>query len=230
MNESADNRERSPYQQALDQQHVPAEKANETLRLMLAENHRLAAKEAEKAKKTGGKLQGLWRPVSMLAVAAAAFLLLFFGYLKPHGQQRLDFTGVQLGALPTAEVRSGESEPLSFSDAFHCEPGSLFPGWSVTQVDTIALSLPSGTFHEGSLTLEKEGCSLLSTVTDVEPPLFAAVTETQTLNGVALRLVLDETTGERAACWQKGALYLTVSAGSLDESAFLSALKQLVQP
>ena len=68
--------ERTPYQKEMDQIHLSDEKANETLRMMLAENTRLRAKE------TAVRVPKKWLKPALVSVAAG--VLYHFVHGRSH--------------------------------------------------------------------------------------------------------------------------------------------------
>ena len=184
-------RKRTPYQREMDAIHVPEEKANETLRNMLAENHRLAERK-------GSGRRILWAAVAAAAACLALVIGLNAGQKEPPQPQW----------KPTSLSIS-----RSFADTFGTEPEALFPGWEITEEYTETVDLPEGTGHEGRLTLKKEDAVLQAAVTDYEPEVWATAQEEQTLAGQTVRIGKDSETGSPLAVFRRDGLY-TVLTGS----------------
>ena len=98
---------KNTYKEHMDSMHVPKEKAEETLRLMLQENRRLREKNVKQISARAG------RRIPLYAVAAAACLLLVFFGFQRAGNRSL-FYPVDIGSLPAVSVsRGGEEQPIS---------------------------------------------------------------------------------------------------------------------
>ena len=215
---------RTPYQEEMDRVHVPEEKARETLRMMLEENRRLRAAESAERKPAG-----IRRMLPWFAVPVAAALLLVIGLTA--GGRGLRFADIRMRDLPVmGAVRGGEAAEAGFAETFGTGAEELFAGWTVAAEKTETQRMPAGELHTARLTLEKDGREIRAEVTDYEPALFTALPENgQAIEGVGVRLARDTETGELAAVYPKGSLYI-VLRGNMAEKDFTSAIRELVRP
>lgn len=213
------------YRREMDGEHIPEEKAAETLRLMLDENRRLREREARRSRPLGRIL--LRRVLPAAAAVAACVALVIFGMSRVGGPT---FTEVHMSRIPVTGIsRGSEAEVTDFAAAFGCTPESLFPGWTVTEGVTLREQTAAGTRSEGRLTLQlKHGITLGATVTDFAPPLAAGLADSGS-GPDGEKLGLDPDTGTRYALLRRGGLYAVLSSGALSESDFVSAAKGIAK-
>ena len=209
------------YRKQMDAVQLPKEKANETLRLMLEENHRLQQKEKEKKSALNSKTR-----IPAFALAAAACLAIVFMFTGRFGG-RSAFLTVSISELPTAAVsRSDDEMVVSFQDAFGCSPDTLFPGWTVTEESTAVWILNGNPAHESRMVLKKGDIVLSAAVTDYEPPLFTLLQkESKPVSG-SVYLAKDEKTAVLYAAFAAEGRYFVLSSPDMPEAAFQKTIEE----
>ena len=215
-------KQRTPYQQEMDQVHVPKEKADETLQMMLRENQRLRREEAAKE----GKPKSRYRiPVIAVSLAAACALLVI---VFSTGNPGLQFDDINLTYQPLSNIRQDDSPRTSDTpDFFGTEPEAVFPGWEIVSEQTEQFQREGNTIHESRLTLEKGEQEITAVVTDFEPSAFSAIRKEQKIEGKDVRLARDPAAGTCIAAYRKEQMYIVLEA-KMSENDFIDALKSLL--
>ena len=215
---------RTPYQQEMDALHVPEEKANETLKMMLAENRRL---REESAKKNRGfvKSPRFWG--AFAAVAACAVLML--AVLPGRTGEKYTFTAVDYLSLPSADLSRGETESgLTMEGTLGVSAETLFPGWETSWENTIQLPSDGEKLYLTQLALRKGDQQLNAEVTNTVPAIAEVVSEEYEMNGKKIRLARDEAMKTVYAVYQRDNLYIVLSAGGGEEN-MIQTLKELTR-
>ena len=208
---------RTAYQEQLDSLHVSEQKADETLQLMLKENHRLQAQEQRTP------IQRNRIPLYAIA-AAACIALLVLGISQLNS--RSGIPDVRISSLPkVASIRGGEDSPVSFQEAFGQDAAALFPGWQLTEETTRAVLMNGQEAHEASLRIEKDGKQLSVTVTDIEPPLMTVLKKEE---GRAVYVARDNETGMLYAAGIQGRLYVVCAAEGIAEKDFIALAEEVL--
>ncbi len=202
-------KERSAYQHQMDEVHLPAQKAQETLRMMLKENRALNEKKSRLP---------LSLRVALPILAAAACLVLL---LTQPWKSTVPFGSVRISQLTVSESdmhRSGSAQAGTWMDRLK--------DWEVT-----ILQYPEQS-TEGDLRMElkKETKALSATVTDTMPPLYELLRDTDLGNGLNVRLNRDPDTGILYAVYRSDGQYLTLSSSRMSEREFISAVREVITP
>ena len=221
---------RENYTEQMDNVHVPKDRAQKTLQMMLEENRRLAKKEAagHADKKQGALSMPFNLRYGYVLAAAASLAILFFSVnLLNSG---ISFHSVRMSSLPSlGGTRGSEAEALSFEQAFGRSEDALFPGWEITQAQAEALETGAGPLYVGRAVLTKDGNSLQATVTDFEPPLLALLKSEEIEMTKGLYLAKDDTLDPATllAVCEKDGLFIVYSGQGMEENAFLNAVEAL---
>ncbi|MBQ8080413.1 MAG: hypothetical protein IJ240_00790 [Clostridia bacterium] len=213
---------KTKYQQEMDAIHLSEEKTEQTLEALLAENRRLRVEDAKREQRRGASRRPLYA-----VVAAAACLLLVVGGIAFSRRNAVSFGAFQLSSLPVSVARdvSVSGGAASFAEAFGRAAQTLFPGAEITYEDVAADRADGG--YTGYLTVVQNGFSLNAEVSAEEPPIYG-IARAGRLNGKALRLAREETTGALYAVYQREGLYVVLSSRQLEEEAFLKAVGALI--
>lgn len=213
-------KKRSAYQREMDQVHLSREKADETLRMMLEENRRLRAEEAERGAK---KQTARWVPAA--GVAAAAAVLLTIGINMNSAGYRFD--QISLEALTSTNAQKAEAvqEP---EGTFAAEPEALFPGWKVTGGTADEYLQNQTVLHETTVFLEKGSQEISAAITDFEPAAYSAVPGEQKIAGKDVRLAYDTKSGNRIALYRQDGMYIALYA-QMPEKEFAEAVKSILE-
>ena len=210
-------RERTPYQKEMDQVHLSEEKANETLRMMLAENTRLRAKETTRAPKP-------WLKPALVSVAAVALALVLV--FSGGRNETYTWQSIRTDVLPVGGVSRGDDASVPFSEAFGKSAADFFSGTEVFAEEARTWTTPAGARHQGSVTLEMGSALLFASVTDFEPAVTTLIEKEQKIGGVPVRLAREENI--LYAVYRQDGFYVVLSTGELDEDAMLKALKAVL--
>ena len=209
------------YRKQMDAVQLSKEKADETLRLMLEENHRLQQKEREEKAAKYSRLK-----IPSFALAAAACLAIMFLFTGRFSGKTA-FLTVKISELPTASISRGDDEKtVAFQDAFGCSPDTLFPGWTVTEESTAVFTLQGNQAYESRMVLTNGDTALSATVTDYEPPLFTLLQkESKPISG-SVYLAKDEKTGVLYAVYTAEGRYFVLSSSDMTEAAFQKVIEE----
>lgn len=216
-------KERTIYQRQMDEVRLREDKKKETLRLLLEENQRLREAEEKKAAKKNKVFS--WKIPSMAMAAVACLVLVVVGF---SGRGGISFESIRLRDLPQIGSR-GETEALSFSEAFGKSPESLFSAGSITEGKTEIVYLTEERHYRGSLEILINGSSLAVSVTDYEPPIYTATKKTQEINGVKVRLAEDTGLGRKCCVYEREGMYVTLSSDTLSQGDFVNAVQSVIK-
>jgi len=216
---------RSSYQKQMDALHVPKEKADETLKMMLEENRRL--REAEENRRASQERKR--RLPAYLLAAAACLMLVLFGVRGLGGSSA--FRPVNIGGLPAAAVSRGEEERmLSFEETFGCAPDALFAGCTVTEDGTAEKMLQGKPAHEARLTLLRDGTTFSAAVTDYEPPLLTVLKKDAKTAASGIFLAKDtENAASLYAALEREGRFVVLHAEGMSEDGFQKAAATILK-
>ena len=208
------------YREAMDAEHVPQEKADETLRLMLEKDRAIRQKAARK------RAASPWlRRLPVLTAAAAVCLVAVWIGLRP-APPSARFTNIQISSLPAVSPLgpggSALSPDLSDPDAVLTDARALFSGCDI--VDPVLDG------RTACFTVKKSSSALSAAVTDVEPPLASYLIAHAEPDEAGVYYAADTDTAARYAVCRKGRLYVVLSSDTADASAFSRAVRDALGP
>ena len=204
----------SAYREQMDALHVPEEKAEETLRLMLEENRRLNQK---KAAGRACRRKTVW--ICAAAAAAACLLMVWIQAGQSRGPGA--FASVKIAALPAAAIARGEdAQAVSFREAFGLDAADLFPGWTTAEENASARMQNGETVHEARLTLKKGETLLSAEVTDYEPSLLTVLKKDAKPLPNGVYLAKDADSGALYGVRESGELFVIWSSTAMTEKEF----------
>ena len=198
---------RSPYQQEMDQIHIPKEKADETLRLMLEENKKLRQQKLEKTRNSRLSL----RLIPVVCAAAACLALIFSGVLQ---QNRIVFGNAAIPAIS----RSGQPASQAARDETPGEKTvkALFPGWNASEA------------AEDVLLLEKDGTRIYAMILQSNSDELKDLMALPISKDPAARFTKDPDTGALGALFEKEGSCILLFARNLEEDAFVRIVREAV--
>lgn len=210
---------RNAYQKELDQVHLSDEKAEETLRLMMAENDAVREKERKRASRRFPPIR-IWLPA--LGAVAACLILVLTGVFRTP--ETYSFAGISVRKLPVSGIR-GDENPAEKVDLTDAE--ALFPGWTVSgarpERKLRGLS-PDGS--ELDAALEKNGVILDAIIMYGRPQLAEALEETEAYGTYGVRFNHDPDTGVLCAVYARDGYYVILSAAGMEEKNFSKAVME----
>lgn len=220
-------KQRSRYQQEMDQVQLSEEKAGETLRLMLEANGKLREEQVKKANRP--KSAALVRRIlPVFAAAAACIALVLFGLNRSNG---VTFGSVRMRDLPVSGVSRGDdAKEVDFETAFGCTTESFFPGWEVTAEKTQQYTKNGEPWYESELTIQKQNTSLYVSVVKEKPAIYQALSESFKILDNKFLLNLDPDDGTRYAVSNYEELYITLYSPNLSENDFVKAVEEITGP
>ncbi|MBQ8137524.1 MAG: hypothetical protein IJ174_08840 [Clostridia bacterium] len=221
---------RAKYTEQMNELHVPKDRAEKTLQMMLEENRRLAKEEAEgHAETRKGFLESpFFRRSGYVLAAVACLVLMFFG-VRMLGSGA-SFHSIRTSSLPSlGGARGGAAEAPAFEEVFGRAAGDVFPGWTVLEENTEAIETKNGTLYVGTIVLRKDGKTLDASVTSFEPPLVALLKSEglKTIKGMYLAKDDTEQPSTLYAACEKDGLHIVFSGQGMDENAFLNAVETM---
>ena len=200
-----ENNKRSPYQEEMDQIHIPKEKADETLRLMLEENRKLREHDAQKA--SGHLRRSTWLIPAAYAVAAC-LILVFSGVLR---QDRVTFGSVSIPATARSGPAGASTET---PESVRMAAESLLPSWNVSE-------------KEGNLfLLEKDGIRLHAMFFEPDSEDVREMMELPASGKPAVRFIRDPDTGSLGALFEKGEMLVLLFARNMEENDFIRIVRE----